>query len=334
VPPALTGGAVETAYWVSRGRLVRRQLSADGTVGALEELATDASSGVPVVALRPSGAGARDVVLYVGRPEGAEGERPARLWVEGHGSRRLSQEAGSATSVSAVLLGPDSLLGLVLDGRMGNSSVHAVRVQLDAQGKPEAGEDRVVYVGGSAQPSTPIVGLSVGHIPVAFLPMPKDMTGFGLVALLIQEGAGEASTWWLDYPNGLDPAPIAAALVCGTARVAFVRPERAQPGSPQRLELGEVTSDGRVVGIHTAATAQRIVHVALGAVAPGPPVPGPRGPDRAPARPAKAGTTGTARPGQPASAEGGPVGGWLAYATDTGLAAQPLVCGGSGSVAP
>jgi hypothetical protein len=198
-----------------------------------------------------------------------------------------------------VAIGVDGLLALALDGRMGDSSVHAVRVQLGPGGKPGMGEDRVVWVGGSAERSTRLASLNVGPAPVAFLPMSKDMTGFGLVALVIQEGASEAGTWWLDYPNGLDPAPVAAASVCGRARVAFVRPERPEPGSPQILQLGEVTSDGRVVGMHTVATAQRIVHVALAA---------------APA-------------GKPAKAEArGAAGAWLAYATDAGLAARPLVC--------
>jgi hypothetical protein len=289
VAPALTGSDPERAYWLSKGKLVRRQLSADGAVGALEELAADGSSGVPVAAQRVAGANARDLVVYAGAPEGSEGSRPPRLWLEGQGSRRLSQEAGSATSVALVRVGADGFFAVSLDGRLGNSSVHAVRVAVDAAGKLSLGEDRVVYVGGSAQPATPLAGLGVGQGPVVFLPMPKDPTGFGLLSLLVREGASEAATAWIDYPNGLDPAPVATAVICDRPRVAFVRPERAEPGSPQRLELGEVTSDGGVTGVRTLATARRIVHVAL--------------------------------------AGAGPTRGWIAYATDAGLSAQPLACG-------
>ena len=288
VAPALTGSDPERVYWVSKGKLVRRQLPSDGAVGPLEELAADGASGVPVAALRTAATSTRDLVLYAGAPEGSEGARPPRLWLEGQGSRRLSQEAGSATSVALIRSGAEAFVAVSLDGRLGNSSVHAVRVTVDATGKLTLGEDRVVYVGGSAEPDTPLGGLAVGQGPVIFIPMPKDPTGFGLVSLLIREGASEAATAWVDYPNGLDPAPVATALLCDRPQVAFVRPERGEPGSPQRLELGEVSSDGQVTGIRTLATAKRIVHVALGAA--------------------------------------GPARGWIAYATDAGLSAQPLGC--------
>jgi hypothetical protein len=326
--PSLTGGVVEQAYWLSRGRLVRRQLGADGVVGRLEELATDGSSSLPVAAVRTEGTTPTDVVVYVGQPEGAEGQRPARLWIEGAGTRRLNEEAGSATAVAAIRVAPNAVLALSLDGRLGTSSVHAVRVQLDGPGKASVGEDRVVYVGGSALPTTHIVGVSAGQSPIAFLPMPKDPSGFGLVSLLVHEGTQEASASLLDYPNGIDPAPVAAAVVCGAARVALVRPERAAPGSPQRLELGEVTADGRVVGLAAVASAARFVHVALAgrptpAAAAAPIVSG-----------AERAATSTSRPrgsepahlDKPARFLAGPVGGWVAYATDAGLAAQPIVC--------
>lgn len=216
-----------------------------------------------------------------------DGERSAKLWIEGHGSRPLSREAGGATSVSVVHLGAGRFALLMLDGRVGMSPVHAVYLELDADGNPHVGEDRVVHVAGPAERGSAIAGVELGRGPLALLPISKDASHFGLLLLRVGHGEDETPATWIDYPNGLDPAPIAAASVCRRPMVAFVRPATAAPRSTRVLELGEPDLTGQLKERRVVATAANIPHVAF------------RGTDR---------------------------GGWLAYATELGLRAQPVTC--------
>ena len=54
------------------------------------------------------------------------------------------------------------------------------------------------------------------------------------------EPATDAPISWSDYPNGLDPAPIAATTDASTVTVARVRPSAPKFGSPRVLELGAI----------------------------------------------------------------------------------------------
>ncbi|MEI9949212.1 MAG: hypothetical protein WDO74_09565 [Pseudomonadota bacterium] len=79
----------------------------------------------------------------------------------------------------------------------------------------------------------------------AFLPIERDTSHFGLVMLdLGSEPHMDPKTIWRGYPNGIDVAPVASASFCGTAFVAYVRPENARPESRQLLELAEITDSG------------------------------------------------------------------------------------------
>jgi hypothetical protein len=51
---------------------------------------------------------------------------------------------------------------------------------------------------------------------------------------------------WQLYPNGLDPAPVAAGEVCGRSTAIFVRPTEARPGAAQELVLALL--DGERIG--------------------------------------------------------------------------------------
>jgi hypothetical protein len=98
VPIALIDDDPVTVYWVSKGRLVRRSIDADANVGPLEVLTTDAADGTRPAACRAQGPSSIDVALYIGRTVSRELERAARLWVDKHDSRRISDEAGGAGS--------------------------------------------------------------------------------------------------------------------------------------------------------------------------------------------------------------------------------------------
>ncbi|MFW5741057.1 MAG: hypothetical protein ACOC1F_11900, partial [Myxococcota bacterium] len=223
----------------------------------------------------------------IGRQASDQGGRPARIWVEGHGARAISREAGGATAVSVVALGGGRFALLTLDGRMGMSPMHAVSLELDADGVPHLGEDRVVHVAGPAQQHTALTGVLLGRGPVALLPISKDARSFGLLSLRIGYGNGEAPSSWVDYPNGLDPAPVATATVCGRPTVAFVRPRSADPDSERVLELGRLDREGAVVDREVVTVSERIPHVDVW---------------------------------------GGQKGGWVVYATAEGLRGRRIGC--------
>lgn len=287
---ALVDGAPSRAYWISKGRLVRRRISADGVVGPLEILADDAADHTIVAAASAHGPVEADVALYIGKHVTRELERKARLWVERDGSRALSDEAGGATTVSIVPLGGAKFALLTIDGRLAMSPVHAVYLELDADGKPHLGVDQVVYVAGPADRDTRITGIRVGLGPVGLVAMARDSSSFGLLTLRIGYGEGEAPSWWLDYPNGLNPAPVVAAQVCGQPMVFFVRPVSSDPRAEKALESAVLQPD---------ATLGRIERLA---VAP------------------------TIRSVSAMGSDNGKGSGWVAYAVPDGLQARQLSC--------
>ncbi len=260
-PVALAAGSKTHAYWASQGQIVRREILPDGKAGPKTVVATDAALSSPVVAARSSGHEERDVVLYIGSKVSAQGERAARLWVEGQESRPVSREAGGATSIALVHLGATRFALLTLDGRLAMSPVHAISLELDGEGHPDLGEDRVVHVAGPAERQTALTGVLVGRGPVALLPISKTSTDFGLLVLRI--GYEDDPPRWVDYPNGLDPAPLTAAVVCNKPTVAFVRPNAPEAGSPRVLEIGVLDAQAELRDRRVLATSPAISHVSL-----------------------------------------------------------------------
>lgn len=305
VPPTLTEGNPERLYWISKGRLLRKPLGTAGTAVPPETLAKDAADGSIVAALRTHGPSGRDVVVYLGKPEGSEGERPVKLWLDGHEARKLSQDAGNFTSVALAALGAGELVALTFDGRMGMSSLHAVNITVDAAGNPTVGQDRVIYVGGSAERHTRIGAAVVGPAAFGLWPMAKDIRGFGLAVVPVPADSSEPKPVWIDYPNGIDPAPLAFAVICGRPQVAFVRPESGEAGAGHVIELAELRADGTLVRGPTMGQGSRIAQVVLRAL-----------PEDA-ARPP------TSAPGAASAARQG---GWIGWASEVGILARPIMC--------
>jgi hypothetical protein len=80
------------------------------------------------------------------------------------------------------------------------------------------------------------------------LPIAKDVGDFGLALVRFEDPPRvDEPTFWSIYPNGLDPAPVAAAAGNGAQWVARVRPGAAEPDAPRVLELGEVRANGEFV---------------------------------------------------------------------------------------
>jgi hypothetical protein len=222
------------AYWVSKARLVRRRIEG----GALEVLSPGARDGARVSAARTP---ARAAAAFLAPGSAA---LVAKLWVEGQGLYDLTPEGAAANSVALVPSGSD-LIALSLEARTGMAPVHARRVRFAGDGSPKLDPDVVVWVGSSAGPMTELVGLASGAGIAAFVPISRDITHFGLAR--IDVGAtpqNESDVAWRTYPNGLDPAPLAASTICGEPSVIYVRPSEARPHAPQELHLAALQPAG------------------------------------------------------------------------------------------
>jgi len=246
----------EHAYWISKGRLVRRAL--DGQ-GKLEVLAPGARDGTRVAT--PAG-GADPVVAaaFLGRSQ--NGERTiAKLWAEGSRLLELSPEGAAASSVSLVRAGSD-LVAFALEGRTAMTPLHARRIRFE-HGRPELDEDVVVWVGGSAQALTEVSAIATTGGLAALVPMEQDATHFGLVRVAVPFPPRMSSyASWQLYPNGLDPAPVAAGEVCGRTTAIFVRPSEARPRAHQELVLAILDGD-RIGNPATLARARSFADVSL-----------------------------------------------------------------------
>jgi hypothetical protein len=189
----------------------------------------------------------------------------AQLWSDDGTTMRLSDEGQGATFVDLAPRaggGKDELLALTLDGHMGMSPVHARTVSW--AGKPVLGTDVVLWVGGNAESSS---GLAIATGPgssFALVPFAKDTTTFGMLALRMdatfKEGVPEV---WSAYPNGLDPAPIAATHLAKARVVARVRPDGKDARAPRVLELGTLADDGAFAPLGLVPTRGAPTHVAV-----------------------------------------------------------------------
>jgi hypothetical protein len=232
--PAVAG---DFAYWTSRGQLVRRRI--DG--GPRESLAEDARDGTRVAAaIVGSGKSARAAAAYIANTGDATS---ARLWIERVGTWTLTPEGAAASSVTLVVSGTD-LVALSIEGRTGMTPVHG-RIADFANASPTLKEDVVVWVAGPAQPLTELVAARGAGSIWAFLPLERDITRFGMAQIEIgaRPEMGAAVTWRA-YPNGVDPAPVAAAPACGGAAVIYAVPAEAKPRAPQELQLAALGATG------------------------------------------------------------------------------------------
>jgi hypothetical protein len=226
------------AYWVKDGKLVRR---AQDNSTPLEILANDARNGTRVVGADLPEAPAHAV--YISNPVGDEAPPRAKLWLEGGENVVLSAEGAGASSVAAAITGQD-LFTVSIDARSAMTPMHGRRVHFRA-GKAELGPDVVMWVGSTSQTLSEVFASTTPLGVRAFLPIERDTSHFGLVMLeLGSEPQMDPKTVWRGYPNGIDVAPVASASFCGTAFVAYVRPETPQPESRQLLELAEITEAG------------------------------------------------------------------------------------------
>jgi hypothetical protein len=228
--PVARGPAVSAthAYWVSKGRVVRRPLAG----GDLQVLASDARDGT-----RVSVAGSPDAVAYVARPVGTQASR-AMLRLDDGKTLELTPEGAGASSVSMAAVGDDLIVSSI-DGRSGMTPVHARRYRTKSGALDP---DVVVWVAGATQGMTEIGSVGGPTGSWLFMPVEQDSTRFGLATLALgSEPKMDPPLRFRTYENGLDRAPAAGAVVCGAPIAIYVRPVDARPSATQELALSELT---------------------------------------------------------------------------------------------
>ena len=159
------------AYWVSKGRVVRRALAG----GELEVLTTDAREGTRVAVTGPP-----DVVAYITRPVGKQ-DSLARIRLPDGKKLDLTPEGAAASSVSLTRMGED-VIASYIDGRSGMTPVHARRLH-SSSGTLDP--DVVVWVSGATQGLTEIVSVGTNQGSWLMLPVERDVTHFGLATLAL-----------------------------------------------------------------------------------------------------------------------------------------------------
>jgi hypothetical protein len=184
---------------------------------------------------------------------------------------RLSDDGAGATVLRVVARG-DRAFALYLDARTAMLPVHARPLSL--RGKDLVlGDDAVVFVGGPPERGIELTAAAAGRSLFALVPMARETTDFGMAAIPIaDQPKDDVQPAWSLYPNGLDPAPIAATVPsvaagdgmgAGAAWVARVRPSERTAGSPRILELGRLDSAGAFTSLGAISTGKRITDIAI-----------------------------------------------------------------------
>ncbi|WP_437732643.1 hypothetical protein [Sorangium sp. So ce1335] len=176
----------------------------------------------------------------------------------------LSEEGSGATFVA---LSPwkGGALAMYIDARSALTPVHARTLAVTAEGKLQLGPDAVLFVGGAGE-SRMGGALAIGPEGPAYalLPASKDMSGFGMAAIRIDDAPrDDMPAVWSLYPNGLSPAPIAATQGTSPIHVARVRPVAREPGARHALEIGQIDMEGRFQPRCVAVEGKSFKHVAI-----------------------------------------------------------------------
>lgn len=231
------------AYWVTNHFLLRRPTTPP--FGPLEILAEDARIGTRTSILPKATDRKRASawVAYIALPEERDGPLRAKLWHGKEDRLLLTPPGNSALSVGLFDTG-HRVFALSIEARTGATALHSR--ELLGGSKPRALQDEIVWVGGGAQPMTELHLLKpprpLSPELVSLLPIEQDVRNFGLLTLHFADITqhAEPSISWALYKNGLEPAPVGSATLCGQAVALFARPSDSQPGSPQELVLAKV----------------------------------------------------------------------------------------------
>jgi hypothetical protein len=271
VDPEPSASGTAAGYLVGCALADDRVFCVDRT-GAVRRAARD-GSGDRVVASSRTGsrisaaplAGSHAALAYLASRQTSEGwVSEAWLAVDDDVPVRLSEDGSGATSLLLVPRG-GSLLAVSADARTALTTLHVRPVTFE--GHARLGEDVVAFVGGPGDRRT-----AVGFAPAArgpswaLMPISKDIGSFGLAVVRVDDPPRvDEPVVWSMYPNGLDPAPVAAAVAGSTTWVARVRPRGPELGSARIVELGTIAGDGSFAARDELAMTGKPTDVALAA---------------------------------------------------------------------
>lgn len=252
-PPCELAG--KTAYCVGRGGTVKRFFQ-----GAERELAKGRSS--TRIAAAPLGE-THSLVAYLVEKVTSEGLTiHANVVLDDGEPVRLSEEGSGATQLALVPAG-EKVVALYLDARTAMTPVHARELTVK-DGKLVLGTDAVLTVGGPAERGVMLAAGRRDNDVFALVPMPSDVTAFGMTTLKVPSPPKEDVASKLSpYLNGIDPAPIAASRSGTRVYIARVVPEGPEVGAPRALELGHLDQDTSFVSHGLVARGVRITDVAV-----------------------------------------------------------------------
>jgi hypothetical protein len=224
--------------------------------GSDDRIVASSRSGsrVAAAALPPE----RTVLAYLASRKTSEGwVSEAWLAVDDEPPARLSEDGSGATSVT-LAEHAGGVLAVTVDARTALTAMHARTIARDAalDGGVRLGEDTVVFVGGPGDRRTgAAVAAAAAGSGWAMLPIAKDVGSFGLAVVRIESPPRvEEPVTWSMYPNGLDPAPIAATAGGPIAWVARVLPQSADVAAPHVLQLGRVDARGEFAALDRVPT--------------------------------------------------------------------------------
>lgn len=256
-PPCEVGGRF--VYCQAKGGAVTRT-----TLGASDTKEIAKSRAGTRIAAAPLGAD-HSVVAFLDTRRTSEGETlQAFALLDDAAPTRLSDEGAGANDVHFVPRG-EGAVAVYLDQRTGMAPVHARTVS--RRGKELGlGPDVVLFISGPPEAN---IDFSVAHGAggdFVLMPTSRETTEFGVATIPVGDPLkGDVPVTWSLYPNGLDPAPIAAA----GAYVARVRPLDKAPASPRVLELGRLDEKGTFASLGSLGEAPKTLHVAMAADAHG-----------------------------------------------------------------
>jgi hypothetical protein len=244
MPPktALPGCAVAraTVYCPDASGAIHR--TRDGGEG--DTVVARSRAGTPIAA---APLGTDHVVLaYIKEGVTTEGlVRHAEVMLDDGPPVRLSEEGSGATWVGLTARG-DEVIALSIDGRVAMTPTH-VRSMRVGNGRLALSRDAVVFVGGAAERyNAGALAFNAEGTTFALLAVAESAGGFGMAAVRLSDPPTEDEpVVWSLYPNGLDPAPIAATRGISPIRVARVRPTSREIDASRVLEVGDLETSGQ-----------------------------------------------------------------------------------------
>lgn len=204
------------------------------------------------------------LVAYLAERVTSEGlVREAWVAMENAPPVRISEDGSGATSIDLATRG-EELIALTIDARVAMTPTHARILTLEAD-KLRLGNDAVIFVGGGAERHTGgALTTAKDGSTFALVAVAEDVRRFGLAAIKVDDPPlVDARAVWSFYPNGLDPAPVAATRGELAMYVARVRPKTPEADAPHVLEIGMVESSGAFRASCVVTTASFVKDVEL-----------------------------------------------------------------------